>query len=176
MEHSQLSKLGVAIAFAAAAALMSSLLYGYRDEIFAWDWARSHGRFQATIPPELVTAARDLAESREHGAACVVAPLGRDDSFLFVQLGCGRFQGEPPNVREIGEPEPTATRLRYRGSLVSDLERPAPDAYENSLRRLFPREAFERLRLSGMARSDYLGAGLARMKAKNLAAVEDPRH
>jgi hypothetical protein len=156
-----LVKLGVALVFALVAAGAAALVYGKRDFLFEWDWAKTHGTFEAGVPPALVASARDLAEAKHPGAACVAKGLGHDDKFVFLAVGCGRYP-------ENGEAPLAAARARYSGEQASSLEIPSREAYPNSIRRIFPLRAFEALR-AGFPKSEILQEGLARMREKGLA-------
>ena len=92
-----------------------------------------------------------------------------------MAIGCGVFQGEPKNAKSLGDEAPVPVRLRYSGDQVSHLEQPLREAYQNSLRRLFPLKVYEKMRF-GFPKSEFLDAGLERMKAKNLASAGEAAH
>ena len=160
MNKDALLRFAVGLGFAASAAAATAYVYGKRDFLFEWDWARVHGKFEETVEPRLVIAARDLAESKRPGEVCVAKALGKDEKFLFLAVGCGRFS--PKTDTPL-----LAARVRYSGERVSALEIPQREAYPNSLRRVLPQEAFEKMRY-GFPRKEILQAGLERMRERGL--------
>jgi hypothetical protein len=144
-----MKKFCVAFVFALLAAVVAGAVYRNRDLIFSYDWARAHGNLQSAVSPALLASARDVAEAQYPGEACVVEGLGRDDRYFYAGLGCRK------GVE--GDHDLSAARFRYTGDRAFDLERATPEAYGNSVHRLFPRAAYEKL-WSGLAHSEYLSA------------------
>lgn len=149
----------VALGFAMIAGGLAGLLYEKRDSLFEWDWRRARGKLEARVPPALVIAAREWAEGRRKGEACVVNPLARDEVYLYAAVGCGKFRGAGVE----GDAAPLAARFRARGDTVTGMERAPVGTYRNSVRRLFPQEVFEKMRY-GFPHEEYLRAGQARMR------------
>ncbi|MGZ3734359.1 MAG: hypothetical protein ACXVB9_03715 [Bdellovibrionota bacterium] len=164
----------VGLIFALVAAATAGFVYQKRDIIFEWDWAPLHGALVESVPAQLSNAARDLAEAKNPGEACVAKSLGRDDRYLYMAIGCGVFRREDGNLKVQGDEALTAARLKYSGEQVQTLERPMREAYLNSLRRLIPLRVYEKMRY-GFPRSEFLDAGVERMKSKNLAVNETSR-
>lgn len=159
----QVSRLVVALVFAGAAMLVTSFLYNERDRIFEWSFTKAHGKFDPSPDEARAKAARDYAESRHPGQACVEKWLGKDDKYFYLALGCARFEETLGEVKaEDGDRNYVATRMRYSGDSLKSLEQPHPQAYQNSLRRIFPVEAAEKLRNTGSL-PEFHREGLARM-------------
>lgn len=154
-------RLAVAFVFALLAALAVGTVWQRRDEIFEHEWARPHGKLEGSASPALVASARDEAEAHEREKSCVAEALARDDRYLYLGLGCANFRVNPP----VGDQNLRAARSRYSGDHAFDLERADERAYENSVRRLVPKEAYAKF-WSGLAHSDYLAAGRARAGGK----------
>lgn len=152
-----MKQVGVAFAFALLAALAVGYVQRNRDFIFEYDWARVHGKLEPGASPALLTSARDVAEGQEAGKACAVEALAHDDRYLYAGLGC--------QVAGQGDHDFRAARFRYSGDHAFALERATPEAYVNSVHRLFPRAAYEKL-WTGLARSNFLAAVQARAKAR----------
>lgn len=160
-----LTRLAVALVFGALAAGATGIIYSERDVLFHFDFARPAGRFQPEADLTLETAALAYAEAKAPGQACVEKWVGKDDKYVYLALGCARFEEKLGELRAVGgDPGYFATRLRYSGTEILGLERPSSRAYENGLRRLFPKEAADRMR--GLSSSDFLRLGLARMAAR----------
>ncbi len=159
----RLPQIAVGLVFALVAGSTAGLLYSSRDYLFEWSWAKTHGRFEETVPLELTVAVRDYAELRRPGEACVAKPFGKDDRYVFVSVGCGKFAdaGKAPTE---GDAAMVPSRFRYSGDRVSSWEEPEKGAFENSVRRLFPVAAYERIRY-GVPHAEYWAAGAARMRA-----------
>jgi hypothetical protein len=154
-------RLAVGVAFALAAAVLTNVVYKERDGIFEWSWAKARGKLEVEVSAQLAMSARDFAETKHPGTACVVKPVARDDRYLYAGVGCAMF-------KSTGESAPLEpTRLRLWGDSVSSLEEPDHANFENSVHRLFPPEVWEKLRY-GFPKAQVLEAGLARMKEKSL--------
>jgi|GEM_PF-7067781 len=160
----QFSRLAVALAFAGVAALLTNTLYNERDRVFEWSWTKAHGKFDASPDEEHAKAARAFAEGKRPGQACVEKWLGKDEKYLYLALGCARFEETLGEVKALdGDHNFLATRMRYSGDTVQSIEQPHPQAYQNSLRRLFPVEAAEKLRHS-TSLPEFHSQGIARME------------
>lgn len=166
--HSEKAKrFGVALAAALVAFFATNYIYAERDSIFEWEWARPSGAFVSANDDPLRIAARDFAEARNPGQACVEKWLGRDEKYVYLALGCARFHEKLGEVQAEGQPNFIATRFRYGGSVVRSMEQPSMRAYQNGVRRLFPREAAEKLRNTSSL-PEFLRRGLARMAERSL--------
>lgn len=166
--NSKAARLAVALIFGAIAAGATAFVYNERDVIFAWNWASPSGKFQPEPDEALRLAARDFAEARSPGRACVDKWVGKDDKYIYLALGCARFEEKLGEMKaHDGDSGYLAARLRYSGSEVRSLEQPRVKAYENGLRRLFPKAAADRLRAVSV--SDYHRQGLARMAERGIS-------
>lgn len=155
-------RLAVALLFGGLGAGATALIYTERDTFFQWDWAKPAGRFQPEPDETLRRAARDYAEAHSPGQACVEKWVGKDDKHAYLALGCARFVETLGEVRAHGgDPGYVATRFRYSGHEIRGFEQPRAKSYENGLRRLFPKEAADRLRAISLA--DFHRQGLTRM-------------
>ncbi len=157
-------RVAVALAFAAAAGLLTNIIYKERDRIIEWGWTRSSGAFDPSPDWDHLKAAITYAELKHPGQACVAKWLGKDEKFLYLALGCARFEESLGEIKALdGDVNYLATRMRYSGPEAEGLEHPHPFAYQNSLRRLFPVEAAEKMRNMGSV-PEFLSKGLARME------------
>ncbi len=128
-----------------------------------WNWAKVNGAFDATPDESRSRAARDFAEASHAGQACVEKWLGKDDKYLYLALGCARFEESLGEIKAHGgDPNFLPTRMRYDGDRVLSMEQPKAKAYQNGLRRLFPVEAAEKLR-NKSSLPEFHQLGLARM-------------
>ena len=150
----------VALFLASMAGLASFYISENKDYIFDWSWYRPRGSYQNVIQPKLVSAARDFAEARHPGEACVAMPLGRDEFYLFLAIGCARYS-------EKSETNLLPARARYRGDEVVQLEIPPKETHPNSIRRIMPATAFEKMRY-GFPHTEILEAGISRMREKGI--------
>jgi len=166
-----LQRLVVALVFALIATLITYFFYKERDQIFEWSWTKAHGSFDSSPNEKLGIAALAFAESENPGKACVGKWLGKDDRYLYLALGCARFEEKLGEVKALGgDSNFVATRLRFYGEKVLSMERPQAKSYQNGLRRLFPREAAEKLRFLHSA-PDFYRLGMARMMERHLDAA-----
>lgn len=162
-------RLAVAMAFALVAAVVTALIYFERDLIFQWDWAKPHGRFQAEPDETLERLARDYAETQRPGAACVGKWLGKDEKFLYLALGCARFDEKMGKLEVEGDTTYIPSRFRYSGQEIRSFEQPNKNrnAYENGIRRIFPLPVYEKFRSIGV--SDFQRNGLKRMAERGIS-------
>ncbi len=159
-----LIRLAVAFAFAGAAMVATTLVYNERDQLVDWSWSKSHGKFDPAPNEPLAAAARDYAEKQHPGQACVSKWLGKDDKYLYLALGCARFEETLGEVKAVeGDSNFLATRMRYSKDTIEGMEQPHPKAYQNGIRRLFPMEAAEKLRNTN-SQPEFHSQGLARME------------
>ena len=161
-----LPQIAVGLVFALVVGGTVGLIFSRRDFVFEWGWANANGRLEDSAPAELVLAARNYAEEKRKGEACVAKSFGKDDKYLYVAIGCGKF-ADPHEAPVAGDAAMVPSRFRYSGQRVSSWESPEKGAFENSEHRLFPVVAFERIRY-GVPHAEYWSAGAARMKEKSL--------
>lgn len=172
MMKEQAKKVSVALLLGVLSALATGYLLSHRDLIFAWEWASPHGKFEAAPHAGLQVAARDFAEAKRPGAVCVEKWLGRDDRFVYLALGCARFQETLGEVRAHGDATFQPVRFGYEGEQVTSMEGLTPGAWDNSLRRMFPKEAADKFRLT-VSQPEFEKRGLARMAERGLSTLGD---
>ncbi|HEY8280306.1 MAG TPA: hypothetical protein VIH99_11825 [Bdellovibrionota bacterium] len=151
MKRPDPQKFAVASVFALIAFVSAAFVYEHRDFFFEWDWAKSRGDFVESVDPKLVAAARDFQEERTGDLACVAKAVGHDDKFVYLGIGCVEKDGMFH-----------AARVRHSDGHIVEIEQPKAGNYENGLRRIFPRPAFEKMRY-GFSVREFQRLALARM-------------
>lgn len=151
----------ISLVLALVAAVSAGSAYLKRDAIFTWRWQELRGEWHPEPSAELAQKAIDFAETKNPGAACVGRWIGRDDTYLYLALGCGRFTERLGAVVADGDQNFLAARFRYEEKEVTGLERNTEGQFRNSLRRLFPKVAGEKMLLL-RDRDLYLKSGYER--------------
>lgn len=139
-------RIGTAATLALLAAGATFLLQNNRDLFFLNEWREPSGVYTKEEVPALAKAALDIASQLHTGATCVQRWAGRDETYIYLALGCGRFREESGKIFVEGDANFRPTRLRYSDTEVWNLEQVDDRNFENSLRRLFPRPAGDRVR------------------------------
>lgn len=156
-------RIGTAATLALIAAGATFLIQNNRDLFFLNEWREPSGTFTKEEVPALAKGALGVASQLHTGATCVQRWAGRDDTYIYLALGCGRFREENGKIVVEGDQSFKPTRLRYDTTEVWQLEQVDERNFENSLRRLFPRPAGDRVRV--LLDSDtYKKMGLAKTK------------
>ena len=166
----QAKKITVALGFGCLSALLAGFVFQHRDSFFAWEWHRAHGKFEEKAEEKLELAARDFAESQRPGTVCVSKWLGKDEKFLYLAMGCARFRETLGEVRFQGDGNFQPARFRYLGEKIEKMESPEAEAWENSLRRLFPKEAADKFRFS-LSQPEFERRGIARMAELGMSTL-----
>ena len=122
---------------------LTALLYLNRDELFDWQRVKAVGVFQPAEDPALRAAAVAYADKliAHRDQVCVDQWVGKDDRYVYLALGCARFEEAAGAIQTSGDRNFHPTRLRYWGTNILSWEQPDESEYRNSMRRLFPREA-----------------------------------
>jgi hypothetical protein len=141
-------RLSLALTFALVAAAAAGLVYLNRDFLFEWQRVKAVGKFTAEEDPILSAAALQFAQEKiaRPGASCVGQWIGKDERFLYMTVGCARIEEKLGEVVTIGDANFHPTRFRHDGRDIENWEQPNEEEYANSMRRLFPKEAVERLK------------------------------
>lgn len=136
-----------------------------RDVIFENRWHESHGNFDPKEDKALFDSALVFAEGEMRGATCVAEWIGKDERYAYLTLGCGRFRREGAKILVTGDQNYIPVRMRIGGAEVTSAERADLNALENSVRRLFPREAASLIAVR-MNPALYRERGLAKRQAR----------
>lgn len=143
-------RLGLALLFALLAAGATALFYLNRDFLVEWQRVKTAGSFTAAEDPKLGAAALAFAQAKiaRPGEACVGQWVGRDEKYLYMAVGCARLEDKMGELTASGDSNFHPTRFRYEGGEIENWEQPNQEEYANSMRRLFPKEAQDLLRLN----------------------------
>lgn len=143
-------RLGLALLFALLAAGATALFYLNRDFLVEWKRVKAVGGFTATEDPKLFASAIAFAQEKmaRPGETCVGQWVGRDEKFLYMALGCAKLEERFGKYGTSGDSNFHPTRLRYDDGEIKSWEQPNQEEYSNSMRRLFPKEAQDLLRLN----------------------------
>ena len=136
-------RLAIATGFALLGAGATAVIFHYRDFVVAYDWRDDQG-FTTKEDPVLRSAALAFVAKQRPGETCVEEWIGRDDRYVYLTVGCGSFDAEGVKA---GDANFRPARFRYDGGEISAFEQPMPGSGENGLRRLFPKAAWEPVRL-----------------------------
>lgn len=136
-------RLGLALTFALVAAAVAGLVYLNRDFFFEWERVKAAGQFSAEEDPVLSAAAIQFAQEKiaRPGASCVGQWIGKDESFVYMTVGCARLEEKLGEVVTVGDANFHPTRFRHDGRDIENWEQPNQEEYANSMRRLFPKDA-----------------------------------
>jgi hypothetical protein len=137
----------LALLLALIAAGLAALAYLNRDFVFEWQRVEAVGKFSTQPEPALSGAALSFAQEKmaRPGETCVGEWLGKDDRYLYMTVGCAHFEEKAGKIETSGDANFHPTRFRYSGGEVSKWEQPNEAEFDNSMRRLFPREAMQLL-------------------------------
>lgn len=163
-------KILLALFFAGLSAGATYCVYSHRDFLFEWGWAKGQGKFSEAADEKLRIAARDFAEAKHPGRVCVDKWLGKDEKYVYMTIGCALFRETLGEVRAEGDENFAPARLRYSGEKIESMEQPAPDAFTNSLHRIFPKEAADKMR-GQQSRPEFYRRGLLRMAERGLSTM-----
>lgn len=143
-------RLGLALLFAVLAAGGAALFYLNRDLLVEWKRVRPAGEFKAAEDAKLAAAALAFAQEKmaRSGEDCVGQWVGRDDKYLYMAVGCAKLEEKMGELSTSGDSNFHPTRFRYDGGEIENWEQPDQQEYANSMRRLFPKEAQDLLRLN----------------------------
>ncbi|RZA06622.1 MAG: hypothetical protein EOP11_09845 [Proteobacteria bacterium] len=159
------------ILFATFCALLAGgftfLVKTNRDFLFENRWHEPYGKFETAEDRGLFEAALASASSEMRGTTCVGEWIGKDERYLYAAIGCGNFKREGDKISVTGDQNYRPLRMEIRGIEVKGTEVVDSTAFENSLRRLYPRVAADRVavrmnpqlyRERGLAKQDGLPA------------------
>lgn len=143
-------RLGLALLFALIAAGASALFYLNRDFLVEWKRVKPVGEFETAQDPKLAAAALAFAESKmaRPGENCVGQWVGRDEKYLYMAVGCAKLEERMGELHTSGDANFHPTRFLYDGDEIENWEQPDQQEYGNSMRRLFPKEAQDLVRLN----------------------------
>lgn len=143
-------RVGLAFLFAFIAAGATALFYLNRDVLVEWKRVKAAGTFSAAEDPKLRAAALAFAQEKiaRPGETCVDQWVGRDERFIYMAVGCAKLEEKMGELTTSGDSNFHPTRFRYDGSDIENWEQPNQEEYGNSMRRLFPKEAQDLLRLN----------------------------
>lgn len=139
--------LSVALALAVLAGGIVGLISYNRDALFEWQWVKFQGAFSPQENLELRAAARKLYQEKmaRPGQVCVDQWIGKDDRYLYMAIGCAKFEERLGAVETSGDSNYIPTRFRYDGKDIEHFQQPDLSEFENSIKKLFPREAYHLL-------------------------------
>jgi hypothetical protein len=143
-------RLGLALLFALLAAGGTALFYLNRDLLVEWKRVKPVGAFTSAEDPKLAAAALAFAQEKmaRPGEDCVGQWVARDEKYLYMAVGCAKLKEEMGELTTSGDANFHPTRFRYDGDEIENWEQPDQQEYGNSMRRLFPKEAQDLLRLN----------------------------
>ena len=164
MVESKVLHLTLALLLALIASGLAALAYLNRDFFFEWQRVGAIGKFSSQLNPGLMGAALSFANEKmaRPGETCVGEWLGKDDRYLYMTVGCARFEEKAGKIETSGDANFHPTRFRRSGEEITNWEQPNEAEFDNSMRRLFPREAMQLL--PGHLNSEtFRRQGLARL-------------
>jgi hypothetical protein len=126
--------------FALIAGVITYAVQTHKDAIFIYH-AKPSVSFTSKVDPVLAQAADAAIQSRFPTQTCVSEWVGRDDRFVYVTGGCGIFTRVAGEIKVTGDANIEAFRYRIDGEKVYDEDVVNNHNFENSLARLYPKEA-----------------------------------
>lgn len=159
------TRLLVASVCALAAGGFTFLLQSNRDFLFENRWHEPYGTFDPREDKNFLSAALALAQEEMRGTTCVGNWIGKDERYVYLTIGCGIFRQEGAKITVRGDQNFRPVRMRINGFELRGAEAADPASFENSVRRLFPRVAAERIE-TRMNPQIYREQGLAKQLGK----------
>jgi len=147
------------------AGLLTFVLQANRDLLFENRWHDSVGPFVPTADPRLLQQAIGAAEAEMRGATCVGNWIGKDERYAYVAVGCGAFRAEGAKIQVTGDQNFRPVRFERNGAELKNPEGVDAKNFENSLKRIFPRVAADRLSIRMNAQL-FREQGLAKQSGK----------
>jgi hypothetical protein len=162
--------LSVALLLAVSAAGFTGFVITYRDTLFEWQWTKFSGQFSKESDAELRAAALRYYQEKQAkpGQVCVEQWAGRDERYLYMAVGCAKFQERLGVIETEGDNNFIPTRFRYDGKEVNHFEQPDFSEFENSIKKMFPREAYHLVAVL-LNQEQFQRRGLELAREKGLA-------
>ncbi len=139
----------VGLSLALIAFSLTYLYQSKKDIFFERRWTEGEGKFVEALDYEMQKRAEEYiqANGARKDELCVSEWIGKDEQYLYLGVGCAKFQQNLGDISAEGDQNFHPTRVRYDGSEVEHYQQPDSENEKNSVRDLFPRKAYELFRL-----------------------------
>jgi hypothetical protein len=139
----------VGFSFALLAFGLSYLYQSNKDIFFERKWTEGVGRFVEAMDYELQKKAEEYIQTNgaRKDELCVSEWIGKDEQYLYLGVGCAKFQQQLGDISAEGDQNFHPTRVRYDGQEVEHYQQPDAENEKSAVRDLFPRKAYDLFRL-----------------------------
>lgn len=137
----------VGIVFASVAFGVSFFFLLKRDIFLERSWFEGVGRFIEVDESGWKTKAEKYFQDRHPDlGVCVSEWLGRDERYIYLGLGCGKFQQHLGEISVDGQQTFYPTRIELDGESFTDIDQVETTKDSGAVRSLLPKKAFDMYR------------------------------
>lgn len=154
------------------------MIYGYRDIVFRWDFAKPVGAYEFEDKNGLSPLVNDFMESQFPGKTCVNHWFGNDDRYIYVDVVCGTFLPQENGDIFLDRGFAVMTRIEWdkESKRLIAFKQPKDGAdYFPSYQHLFPKFVYSMDRARTLEdHQKLMGEGLKRQETKKAGSTAAP--
>lgn len=118
-----------------------------KDLFFDRAWFEGEGSFiEMDDAGWRAKAEKYVQEAQPERGICVSEWLGRDQKYLYLAIGCGKFQQNLGEISVEGQQNFYPTRIEFEGETLAQIDQVETTKDNGAVRSLFPKRAFDMYR------------------------------